>query len=88
MMEKSVLERLDALLLLSMPPVRGSAKETNEVKVLRLCDFQHTREDISKEVKISLNQVDVILNGLRKTGRIVSLPKDGTKVYLRLRSEP
>jgi len=88
MLDKAILERLEALLLLSIPPVPRSAKETNEVKVLRLCDFQHSREDISKEVKISLNQVDVILNGLRKTGRIVSLSKDGTKVYLRLRSEP
>lgn len=88
MQEKAIVERLEALLQLCLPPVPKTAKETVETKVLRLCNFQNTREEISKTLKISFNQLDVTLNGLRKAGKIVSLQRDGTTVYIRLRSEP
>ncbi|MCH7986508.1 MAG: hypothetical protein IH847_07985 [Acidobacteria bacterium] len=85
MIEKAILERLEALVQLSLPSVTLPDKETNEIKVLRLCDYNQTREDIAKAIGITQNQVDVLLNSLRKSGKIRSVPKDGTTVYIRLR---
>lgn len=85
MIEKAILERLEVLVQLSIPPMESAEKETDEIKVLRLCDYNHTREDIAKEIGKSLNRVDVVLNGLRKAGKIRSVPKDGATVYVRVR---
>jgi hypothetical protein len=85
MTEQSILERLDALVQLSVPAMTEVEKETDETRVLRLCDYAHTREEIAKGMGKSLNRIDVVLNSLRKVGRIRSLPKDGMTVYVRLR---
>lgn len=84
-LDKAILERLEALVQLSIPPVEEPEKETDEVRILRLCDFNHTREDIAKQISKPVNRVDVVLNGLRKAGKIRSVSKDGATVYLRFR---
>ena len=86
MVEKTILERLEALIQLSIPPLQAIEKETDEIRVLRLCDYSHTREEISRSLKKSLNRVDVVLNALRKTGKIRSVSKDGSTVYIRMRT--
>lgn len=85
MVEQAILERLEALVQLSIPVMGEVGKETDETRVLRLCDYNHTREEIAKTIAKSLNRVDVVLNCLRREGRIRSLTKDGMTVYVRLR---
>lgn len=84
-LEKAMLERLDVLVQLAIPSIPAGERETDETKILRLCDYDHPREDISKEIGKPLNRVDVVLNSLRKSGKIRSAQKDGSTVYIRLR---
>lgn len=85
MHENAITERLDVLIQLALPTLDPVEKETDESRILSLCDYQHTREQIAKKTGKSLNRVDVVLNGLRKAGKIRSVTKDGQTVYIRLR---
>jgi hypothetical protein len=84
MVDSSLTERLDALIQLLMPPVPSETRETDEIRVLRLCDHLHDREAIAKEIGKPIGRIDVILNTLRRDGRIRSVSKDGRTVYVRL----
>ena len=85
MTDQAMLERLEALVLLSVPPMPKTDRETDETRVLALCDYGHTRDQIAKTIGKSLNRVDVLLNALRKDGKIRSVSKDSSTVYVRLR---
>jgi hypothetical protein len=86
--EKEILEVLEAIVQLLLPPAVEGGRETDESRILRLCDFDHTREQIAKAINKPLNRVDVVLNSLRKNGRIKSLPRGGNTVYIRVRRNP
>jgi len=78
-----VVERLDALIYLFLPPI-PEAKQTDERRVLELCDYGHTREEIAKDVGKPFSTIDPILSSLRKASRIRSVSRDGRTVYVRV----
>ncbi len=84
MNDPAILERLETLVLLSVPPMPRPDRETDETRVLALCDYAHTRDQIAKTIGKPLNRVDVLLNALRKEGKIRSVSKDSSTVYVRL----
>jgi Fic family protein len=63
------------------PPVKGKTQRA----VLELCDLTHTREEISQELGISLNNVDVTLNALRAKRVIKSIQIGGKTYYVRVK---
>ena len=78
-----VVERLDALIYIFLPPI-PEGKQTDERRVLELCDYAHTREEIAEDIGKPFSTIDPILSSLRKAGRIRSVLRDGHKVYVRV----
>ena len=81
-------ERLDVLIHLLLAPILAmgpSVRGKVKTAVLERCDFLHTREDIANDLRVSLNQVDVTLNSLRKENRIRSVQVSGKTYYIRIR---
>ena len=85
--EQDILDRMDAILSLLMPPFDESkyALKGLPLQVLRLCDFEHTVSDMVKNTKKSRPQIDNALSKLRKEGYIKTITRNGANVYLRLK---
>ncbi len=81
---KILIEQNEVLIQLSIPRYVRPEKVTDESRALGLCDFQHTRKEIVRKLGKPQGRVDVILNGLRKAGRIRSVTKEGQTYYVRL----
>lgn len=79
-----VIERLDALIVLLLPPAPGE-RDTDEARVLCQCDFGHTRDQIAAEICKPKSVVDPILSRLRRAGHIRSVSRSGKTVYIRTR---
>lgn len=81
-------DRIDVMIHLLLAPIQITEPKVRgkvQQKVLTLCDFTHTREEIADELQISLNQVDVTLNNLRKKNLIRSVQVGGKTYYVRIR---
>ena len=84
---KLVVERLDVLIHLSIP----AYTETNynfsglPVKIIELCDFEHTRNDIISKLGKPANQIDPALTKLRQSGIIRSVIKNQKTYYVRVK---
>jgi len=87
MSEKEIVERLEVLITLMIPPFNeGKYQEKGlQLDILRVCDFENTVEDMERKLKKSRNIINVNLSRLRSKGLIRSASKDGSIVYLRLR---
>jgi transcription initiation factor IIE alpha subunit len=81
-------ERIDVMIHLLLAPVQATEPNVRgkvQREVLKLCDFAHTREEIAKKLKISLNLLDVTLNKLRNKNFIRSVQVSGKTYYIRIR---
>jgi hypothetical protein len=83
---KAVCDRLDVIISLLMPPVtrRTETPKGLQLDILRLCDFDHTTEDIRRTVNKSLKHVTKELSLLRSKGIIRTVRRDGRLVHFRL----
>lgn len=82
-----IIDRLDLLLRISLPPPRVEGVKLGKLEqaVFQLCDLRHTRKDIANKLKKSSNLIDVTLNGLKKKGLITAVEIEGSARYMRLR---
>lgn len=80
-----IVERLDLLLLLSVPPFNPEVVKLGptESYILDLCDLQHTTEEMVAILKKSRNAVDTTLSGLRKKRLVRSLRIGSRTVHAR-----
>jgi len=82
-----LIERLDILVTLSVPPLNIEGLKLGEVEkqVLELCDLKNTREDMASKLRKNLKHIDKTLSGLRDKGLIRSLKTSGKTYYVRLK---
>ena len=87
MSEQDIIDRMDAILSLLLPPFDETKCNLRglPLQVLKLCDYEHTVTDMVKVTKKSRAQVDNALSKLRKEGYIKTLTKNGLNVYVRLK---
>jgi len=87
MSEQDIIDRMDAILTLLIPPFDKNKYDLKGIslEVLRLCDYEHTVNDMVKKTKKSRPQIDNALSKLRKEGYIKTIVKGGNNVYLRLK---
>ena len=80
-----VIERLDLLVILNIPPARlaGGGAAAAEQEVLQLCDMGNTAEGIAKKLRKSKHSIENLLSSLRKKGLVVSARREGDTVYAR-----
>jgi DNA-binding transcriptional ArsR family regulator len=81
-----VLSRLDVLISLLLPRMAKYAGEKSELqrKILSLCDYEHSSDEISKATKKTPNHVIKELSLLRSRGLVKTMKRDGRLVYVRL----
>jgi len=77
---EAIVDRLDILIELSVPPPKTEGMGKTEAKVLELCDIKHTANDMMKKLKKTRTLIDVTLHNLRSKGFIRSV-KVGKKTY-------
>ena len=77
---EAIVDRLNILIELSVPPPKTEGMGKTEAKVLELCDMKNTVDDMMKKLKKTRNVIDVRLHSLRKKGLIRSI-KLGKKTY-------
>ena len=82
-----IVERLDILILLLIPPYE---EEKYPIKglgldILRLCEMQVTANEMVKMLNKSRSVIDNTLSKLRSLGLIRSVVKESRTVYLRIR---
>ena len=84
---KQIVDRLDVLIHLSIPTYSESNYDFSglAVRIIELCDFEHTRNDIIKKISKPANQVDPALTKLRQSGIIRSVIKDQKTYYVRVK---
>lgn len=84
--EDPVLSRLDVLISLLLPRMTKYAGEKSDLqrKILALCDYEHTSDEISKATKKTPNHVIKELSLLRSRGLVKTMKRDGRLVYVRL----
>lgn len=82
-----IVERLDVLISLSLPRFKKESYDFSGVKidVLELCDYEHTVNDMVKELNKSTNQINVTLSWLRSRGLMKSVEKGGKTYYIRVK---
>ena len=83
---KQLIERMDILISLNVPPHREGASPVKGVaeEILKLCNAENTANDMVKKTGKKRNQVDVTLSKLRSQGLIKSIMKDNNVYYVRL----
>lgn len=81
-----IAERLDTIIRLLIPSMATYPEETNDLhrEILKLCDSEHTTEDIRKSIGKSANHVNKELSILRSRGLIGTVLRNGEKVHIRL----
>lgn len=77
---EAIVDRLNILIELSVPPPKTEGLGKTEAKVLELCDMKHIANDMMKKLKKTKNLIDVTLHNLRSKGLIRSI-KVGKKTY-------
>lgn len=84
--ENEIVERLDILIALMIPPFNESRYPMKglAVEVLRYCDSHHTVDHIVTALKEKKNAVEKALTKLRGLGLIRSVTKGGRVYYVRL----
>lgn len=82
-----VVDRLNLLIELSVPPLNVEGLELGEVErdVLALCDLRHTTKDIASRLRKTPNNMKQIVFQLRKKGLIESVKIRKETYYARLR---
>ena len=82
---KSLCDRLDVVISLLMPaavrntdPPRGL-----QLEILKLCDYDHTTDDIREAVNKSSKHVGKELSLLRSKGMIRTVRRDNRQVHVR-----
>jgi hypothetical protein len=87
MSEQDIIERMDALVCLLLPPFDESKYNLKgiPIQVLKLCDYEHSVNDMINIIKKPRAQIDNALSKLRKEGYIKSISRNGSNVYLRLK---
>jgi DNA-binding transcriptional ArsR family regulator len=84
---KKIIERMDTIVSLLIPAFDATNYSVKGLKldILRLCDYEHTVQDIVKKLKKSKSQIENELSNLRALDLIKSLVKDKKTVYARLK---
>lgn len=87
MSEQDILERMDAIVCLLLPPFDEGKYGLKGIPlhVLKLCDYEHSVNDMIKIIKKPRAQIDNALSKLRKEGYIKTITRNGSSVYLRLK---
>jgi hypothetical protein len=82
-----VCERLDALISLLMPSAVGPIDPPKglQLDIFKLCDYEHTTEEIRQAVGKKQTHVNKELSLLRSKGLIRSVPRDGRQVHIRVK---
>jgi hypothetical protein len=83
---ESLCDRLDLVISLLMPAaVRNSDQPKGlALDILKLCDYDHTTEDIRKAVNKTATHVLKELSLLRSKGMIRTVQRNGRQVHVRL----
>jgi hypothetical protein len=81
-----VCDRLDVVISLLIPPATRIADVPKglALDILKLCDYDHTTEDIRKSVGKTAEHVAKELSLLRSKGMIRTVQRDGRQVHVRL----
>lgn len=81
-------EKLDIIISLMIPPF---SKESYELKgetqlaVLKLCDLNHTQDDMTKKLQKTKKSISRAIEKLTENDLIKSIRKEDKVVYLRLK---
>jgi hypothetical protein len=75
-----IVDRLNMLIELSVPPPKTEGLSKTEAKVLEMCDMKNTANDMMKKLQKTRNAIDITLHNLRSKGLIRSI-KVGKKTY-------
>jgi len=83
----AVCDRLDVVISLLIPP---AIRHTDPFKglqldILKLCDYDHTTEEIRNVVNKTIAHVAKELSLLRSKGMIRTVQRDGKQVHVRIR---
>jgi len=81
---KSIESKLDLLVRLQKASMPKPKITPAEKQILRLCDRQHTVDDIMKETKKTKTNVETLLSNLRKKALIKSVRLKDKVVYERI----
>lgn len=82
---EEIVDRLNVLIELSVPPLKTEGLGKAEAKVLELCDMKHTANDMMKKLKKTRNMIDFTLHKLRDKGLIRSIRIGKKKYHVRTR---
>jgi len=84
---QGVCDRLDVVISLLMPSAvhNADAPKGLQLDIFKMCDYEHTTEDIRKAVNKSPKHVVKELSLLRSKGMIRTVDRDGQQVHVRLR---
>ena len=87
MKEQEIIERLDAIIHLLMPTFdeKMFGFKGIPIEVLKLCDYNHTVQNMTKKLRKSRPVIDNALSKLRKDGLIKSVNRNNQIVYVRLK---
>lgn len=80
--------RLDTLIVLLMKPADQYSDSVAglQIDILRLCDYEHTTEDICRKVGKTAGHVQKELSLLRAKGFVKTVSRDDRQVHIRLRA--
>ena len=81
---KNIERKLDVLITLQKVSVNPPSLGEDEKKILKLCDKNHTVDDMAKETGKKKGNVRVILYNLRKKAQINSVKIKNKTVYERI----
>jgi hypothetical protein len=81
-----VCNRLDVLISLLIPPIvrDNDPPKGLQLEILKLCDYEHTTEDIQKTLNKTNKHINKDLSLLRSKGMIRTVPRDGKQVHVRI----
>ena len=83
---KGVCDRLDVLIALLLAPASPVEPPTGlQLDIFRMCDYEHTTEEIRSAVKKSATHVSKELSLLRSKGLVRTVQRDGRQVHVRVR---
>jgi Tfp pilus assembly protein PilN len=86
MNNQDVIERLDILISLMIPPFQATKYSIKGLglEVLKLSDSGHTLEDMEKKLKKSKQLISNALGILKAQNLVKSITKDNKTFYIRL----